>query len=179
MTGSRTGEASLLGFMRTSSVEQNFHAVGAAFPAGASRVTALGGKDVAAHEDLISVLRYPSLVGASVYGRKIFAILDQIRLLQIGAAVVAVMNQPRGRQGVTPAAILVHDRGVEILADVVGVVTRLAVEYLLRHAHRARQPPGAGGGPQQGGREGGPFGVEGHPVARPPRSERYFCISAW
>src|SRR3989337_1526204 len=127
MTGGRTGEASLLGFIRAASVEQNFHAVGADFTAGASRVAALGGKDVAAHEDLISILRYPALVGASVYGRKIFAILDQIRLLQIGAAVVAVMNQPRGRQGVTPAAILVHDRGVAILDDVVRVVTRHAV----------------------------------------------------
>src|SRR3990172_4810070 len=179
MTVNRTGEASLLGFMRTSSVEQNFHAVSADFAAGASRVTALGGKDVAAHEDLISILRYPSLVGASVYGRKIFAILDQIRLLQIGAAVVAVMNQPRGREGVTPPTILVHDRGVEILDGVVGVVTSLAVEYLLRHAHRARQPPGTGGEQQQGGRDGEPFGVEDHPVARPPWSERYFCISAW
>src|SRR3989304_7617906 len=108
MPGSRTGEASLLGFMRTSSVEQNFHAVGADFTAGASRVTALGGKDVAAHEDLISILRYPSLVGASVYGRKIFAILDQIRLLQIGAAVVAEMNQPHRGQGVASASFLVH-----------------------------------------------------------------------
>src|SRR3990167_3331625 len=179
MTGGRTCEASLLGFMRTSSVEQNFHAVGADFTAGASRVAALGGKDVAAHEDLISILRYPALVGASVYGREIFAILDQIGLHQILASVVAVMNQPRGRQGVTPATILVHDRGVEILDDVVGVVTRLAVEYLLRHAHRARQPPGAGGEQQQGGRDGEPFGVEGHPVARPQWSERYFCISAW
>src|SRR3990170_3724782 len=123
MTGGRTGEASLLGFMRTSSVEQNFHAVGADFTAGPSRVTTLGGNDVAVHEYLISVLRYPSLVGASVYGRKILAILDQIRLLQIGAAVVAVMNQPRGRKGVTSATVLVHDRGVETLDDVVGVVT--------------------------------------------------------
>src|SRR3989344_8095942 len=126
-------------------VETDPHPVKAHDAAGSARAALARHAHAAGEHDDVVIFRHPAVFRARTYRRTVLAVLGEVGLLDVGAFVVAIVDQARAGERVLALAVLIHRRGMEILDGVVGVVAQVAVERRLGRGQAARQPPGSTG----------------------------------